>query len=375
MKQSWGLPGFHEVRYIPHVLELFRSLKEIGSWKELCNSQHAAFRSIGPYLKSLGQYRFLGVSLDHSPVRYVTETISGIPTIRKHSEPTVRAIIKFVHLYADYILEFVPKILQDCTHPWSSLASRTIEPISLLECITGTKAEENEEIEYDDNALRMVVDSAMPWKDLVNFVLKEDPRLSDVLYMEYHGGALLRHIRKQISNCLYSMKSYMNDLFVNRWFLEVKGGSGVLNQDKYVKLKLKKTDTVIRFTKMDLQHYDMKTHFELTVTRKSSNLCFHVVPDVKTIVEDMFNPEIHVDVLGPRHFLIIFMLVNARVMNFETGLESFFSSLESQNFSGGQHWQTLEHRGAIKLHVNDNFSQLQENMQQLAKLSLQGMPK
>ena len=139
--------------------------------------------------------------------------------------------------------------------------------------------------------------------------------------------------------------------------------------------KLQKTDTVIQFTKMNLQHYDMKTHFELTVTRKSSNCRFHVVPDIKTILEDMFNPEIHVDVFGPRDFLIIFMLVNSRVMNVETGLESFFSSLESQNFSGGQHWQTLEHRGAIKLHVNDNFSQLQENMHQLAKLSLQGLPK
>ena len=80
----------------------------------------------------------------------------------------------------------------------------------------------------------------MPWKDLFNFALKEDPRLSDVLGMEYDGGALLKHVRKQIAKCLYFLKSHMDDLFVNRWFLEVQGANGVLNQDKNVMLELQK---------------------------------------------------------------------------------------------------------------------------------------
>ena len=62
-------------------------------------------------------------------------------------------------------------------------------------------------------------------------------------------------------------------------------------------------------------------------------------------------------------------------MNIETGLETFFSSLKSQNFSGGQSWKTLEHRGAVKLHVQDKVSQLRPNMVQLANLSLKGVKK
>ena len=61
-------------------------------------------------------------------------------------------------------------------------------------------------------------------------------------------------------------------------------------------------------------------------------------------------------------------------MNVETGLKSFFSSLESQSFSGGQKWETLEHRGPIKIHAGDKFSQLQANMNNLAQLSYKGVP-
>ena len=93
------------------------------------------------------------------------------------------------------------------------------------------------------------------------------------------------------------------------------------------------------------------------------------------IVEDLFNPEISVDILGPRQFLIIFMLVNARVMTVETGLESFFSSLQSQTFSWGQVWKTLEHRGEVKLHVGKDLSQMRGSMQQLAELSVHGLRK
>ena len=56
------------------------------------------------------------------------------------------------------------------------------------------------------------------------------------------------------------------------------------------------------------------------------------------------------------------------------GAEKFFSSLESQSFSGGQKWETLEHRGAIKIHAGDKFSQLQANMNNLAQLSYKGVP-
>ena len=35
---------------------------------------------------------------------------------------------------------------------------------------------------------------------------------------------------------------------------------------------------------------------------------------------------------------------------------------------------TLEHRGAIKIHTGDKFSQLQTNMNNLAQLSYKGVP-
>ena len=197
--------------------------------------------------------------------------------------------------------------------------------------------------------------------------------------MEYSGGAILRHIRKQLAACIYEKKIYRGELFLNRWFLEVRNGTGILAPDKYIKLRLNSTDVVRELSRMDDQFYDMKTHFQLTIKRMTSRadklLYLHIVPDVKVITADMFEPSISIDTLGPRNFLIIFMLVNARVMNIETGLESFFSSLKSQNFSGGQSWQTLVDRGAVKIHIGKKASQMHENMQQLAQLSLHGVPK
>ena len=61
----------------------------------------------------------------------------------------------------------------------------------------------------------------------------------------------------------------------------------------------------------------------------------------------MFNPDISVDILGPRYFLNVYMLVNARVINLETGLESLSPSLGSQIFSGGQKWQNLEENRGV----------------------------
>ena len=57
-------------------------------------------------------------------------------------------------------------------------------------------------------------------------------------------------------------------------------------------------------------------------------------------------------------------------MNVETGLESFFSSLENQNFSGGQKWETLEHRGAIEIQIGNTVSMFKATPNHVAKLSL-----
>ena len=235
------------------------------------------------------------------------------------------------------------------------------------------------DIILDTGAIETVVKSEQPWKDLLQRVLIEDSRLVSDLGMHYRAGSILKHTRQQIKQCLYNNKMFKNQLYVNRWFRKVKRADGVLRAINYVKLNLKKSDKIKQFSHLDIQYYDMKTHFELKVAHQkpSGETCttFHVVPDVKVIVEDMFNPEINGDTLGQRYFLIVYMLVNARVMNVETGLESFFSSLGSQNFSGGQKWQNLENRGAVRIHVGERCSQMQENMQQLAKLSLDGLPK
>ena len=127
--------------------------------------------------------------------------------------------------------------------------------------------------------------------------------------------------------------------------MKVIPGKGILKKDKYSKLKISNDSVVYQLSKLDVSPYDCKAHFKVTLLPKSlhpdDQITFHIVPDVKTIVEDFFNPEISVDKLGSRNFLIIFMLVNARVMNIETGLETFFSSLKSQNFSGGSHGKLL----------------------------------
>ena len=146
--------------------------------------------------------------------------------------------------------------------------------------------------------------------------------------MHHNVGSILKHITQQIKQCLYRNKMFKNQLFVNRWFKEVKRAEGILRATKYLKLNIKKSDRIKQFSLLDIQCCDMKTHFELTVQKQKRLVetftAFHVVPDVKVIVEDMFNPEISVDILGSRYFLIVYMLVNARVMNVETGLESFF---------------------------------------------------
>ena len=124
----------------------------------------------------------------------------------------------------------------------------------------------------------------------------------------------------------------------------------------------------------DLHTKDMKTHFIIKIQRHDTKIQERVIIDLKCMVEDLFDPLISADILGSRDFLIVYMQANARSMNVETGLESFFSSLASQNFSGGQGGETLEHRGAIKLHVGDDCTGFEKNTRHLAKLSQQGLP-
>ena len=156
-------------------------------------------------------------------------------------------------------------------------------------------------------------------------------------------------------------------------------GTGIIAKEKFSKLRILNNDVVLELSRSDISYYNCKSYFKLTLLQKASNneerIVLNIVLDVKVIVEDFFNPEISVDTLGSRHFLIIFMLVNARVMNIETGLETFFSSLKSQSFSGEQSWKTLEHRGSVKLHIGDKVSQLQANTKHLDKLSLKGLSK
>lgn len=73
-------------------------------------------------------------------------------------------------------------------------------------------------------------------------------------------------------------------------------------------------------------------------------------------------------------FLIIFMMVNAKTMSVETGLESSFASFENKSFSGGQKPETLAHHGVIKNHIRGGFSQMKTNMEQVASICKNGLP-
>ena len=48
LKQSWGVPAFHELRYIPEILEMFISFKTFKTMKDLVKSNHTAFRFLLP---------------------------------------------------------------------------------------------------------------------------------------------------------------------------------------------------------------------------------------------------------------------------------------------------------------------------------------
>ena len=159
MKQNWGLPGFHEVLYIPEIFDLFRCLKSIKTIKDLINWKHDALSTLLTHITELKNYKFGGAKLRHSPARFVTREVEGTPTLVRQSEPNFRDVLRFMHLYADYNLEFLPTILLECTHPWSKLAAQTIHPVTLLKCITGTN---QEDIVLDVDAIEIIASAEEP---------------------------------------------------------------------------------------------------------------------------------------------------------------------------------------------------------------------
>ena len=116
IKQNWGLPGFHEVLYTSEIFNMFRRLKSIKTMGDLRETKIEALRPLLYHLKDLEKYKFAGVKLEHSPARFITQKVDGIPTIIRHSEPNFKEVLKFMHRYVEYNLEFIPKILKDCTH-------------------------------------------------------------------------------------------------------------------------------------------------------------------------------------------------------------------------------------------------------------------
>ena len=111
---------------------MLEKLKSLKTMKDIKSSDLEILRFRIQCIKDLKSYKFGGVKLEYSPARFVTRKIDGVPKIVIDSEPTLRDVIRFMHAYVDYITEFIPEILNDCTHPWSPLASRTIDPITLL---------------------------------------------------------------------------------------------------------------------------------------------------------------------------------------------------------------------------------------------------
>ena len=99
-------------------------------------------------------------------------------------------------------------------------------------------------------------------------VLNEDPRLSETLGIEHSGGAILRYIRKQMASCLYEKKKvYKGQTFVNRWFLQMIEGNGIIKKEKYTKIKVSSSDVVQEISKSDTLYYDCKAHFKITLLR------------------------------------------------------------------------------------------------------------
>ena len=160
MKQSWGIPAFHEVKYTQIVLDMFHSLKLLRTMKEVRESKHGALKFLLSNMKDLQSYKFFGIKLEHSPVRFKTQKVDGVPQIVKDSQPTSRDIIRFMHLYADYNLQFLPYILKQCTHSWSPLAVLTIDPVTLIECVTGKTV--GGKLVLDDHAIERIASSEKP---------------------------------------------------------------------------------------------------------------------------------------------------------------------------------------------------------------------
>ena len=159
--------------------------------------------------------------------------------------------------------------MKECTYPWSHLAERTIDPVTLIKCITGSN--NGTEALFDYDALSTIVTAEKPWKTLFQLVLKEDRRLGEVLSMEYDRGALLRHTRKQLTSSLYFKKIHNNEFFVSHWFFVVSKGKGILHFPKYIKIDIKKFNVVKQLSQLGVQNRNMKTHFEPNIIRQAKD--------------------------------------------------------------------------------------------------------
>ena len=88
-----------------------KSLKSVKTIKDL--KTHSAFYMLHFHFNDLQSYKFGGVKLEHSPARFIKQTINGVPTITKLSEPNLREVLRFLHFYADYNIEFVTEIFKE----------------------------------------------------------------------------------------------------------------------------------------------------------------------------------------------------------------------------------------------------------------------
>ena len=116
LKQNWGIPAIHELRYIPQILDMFKSVGTFKSMKDVVRSNHPVFRYLLPHMKELQSYSFGGVKLEHAPARFITQVSNGVPVVTKDSEPSLRDVVRFMHKYAEYTLQFIPIILKETTH-------------------------------------------------------------------------------------------------------------------------------------------------------------------------------------------------------------------------------------------------------------------
>ena len=396
-KQQFGLPGWSECRFTDGILEELKKLANIKTIRDIENCRSELLLPLKIHLKDLTQYKFGGISLQHSPQRLRKQISHGsdgekLVTIEIEANLSMRDVTKFISTYASSLAADLPLAFSRCRHPWCKLAINTIDIGFTLRSIVG----ENEIIEMvrggeDDLKVSECLEN---WEALISRCVSEDPRLRNTLGVRMDNGALLVHFRTQM---LYAVFSKFEQVILDaprRWFFlyaRKSPSTDLLSEHSYTRLsKFVPVDyTVNSFKIRSGSFVDCYDHFTLNLTfteyelrrmpnnkkrsvEKLVTRDLHVVPDIVTIVQDLYDEKIRRDILGPRLFLIIFDLVNAKTMNVETAMESYFSILENQKF-GRQDPLNLVNRGIIKSHVGDNFHFMSTNMRQLAALCRQGV--